>query len=1123
MPTCGRDFIPIITALVLAIHTSALRAAEPADYQQNIKPLFAARCIACHGVLKQEAGLRLDTGELARKGAESGPVIAPRDADASLILQRVSTADSNMRMPPEGEPLTPLQIQQLTDWITAGAISPADEKPELDPREHWAFQEIKQPKPPKLAGQSASWALNPIDAFVADGLRAQGLQPQTPANRSEQIRRLYVDLIGLPPTLDEWETLAQDTHEGWYERLVDRLLNDPRYGQRWARHWMDIWRYSDWWGLGDQLRNSQMHMWHWRDWIVESLNKDARYDEMVRLMLAGDELRPTNHDDLRATGFLARNYFLFNRHQWMDETVEHVSKGILGLTMNCAKCHDHKYDPIQQVDYYRMRAFFEPYYVRMDMLPGELDLSRDGLPRVYESQSDAPTYLFVRGQETQPDKSKVIPPGVPSIVSFEDLNIESLKLPAEAWQPERNAYVAKAYTEAAHRKVVEAEKTASAARSRVQELQTANVPSPSTTPPAPEVVPFVDRFESVNEQQWRSLSGQWRMEGGKLQQLQDGPTRSVLRCLKPAPQDFEATLKFTILGGSQWRSVCLCFDANEADPNQSSASDSQQTVYVSAVEGGSKLQAAVGRGGKWEYPGDAAVPRAIALNQEYSLRIQVRGTLINAYLNDEFLLAWNSSLERKSGSVQLETFDALAAFHSFELKPLEPGTKLRGPAGKPTDAASELAAAEQTLKFAERDLAIAAGERELLGKQLLAMQADWAWQDRPAESELSEDQKAAWDEKINSAHREAIKLARELEVTKQQRALDGHQAELATQTGAKRAATEKQVKSTREALEKAQKTLGEEIKPTDRTPHLVAAKWTATRFLNSGADDPAVALGPKSSGRRTALAKWMTDRRNPLTARVAVNHMWTRHFGTSLVDTPFDFGRKTPEPRHRQLLDWMAAEFIRSGWSMKELHRLIVCSATYRMSSSTVGREENVVKDPDNLWWWRRHPIRIESQVVRDGILALAGTLDATAGGPPIMPGDQANSRRRSLYFFHSNNERNMFLTTFDEAPVKECYRREQSIVPQQALALTNSQLVLDASKPMAERIAKSLPEPNDDRQYVQQAFRVVLGIEPSQAELEAGAKAMSKWREASDNQNRGAHELLVWALLNHNDFVTLR
>ncbi len=626
-----------------------------------------------------------------------------------------------------------------------------------------------------------------------------------------------------------------------------------------------------------------------------------------------------------------------------------------------------------------------------------------------------------------------------------------------------------------------------------------------------------------------------------LKQQRDGATRSVLRLLKAVPVDFEATVKFTILGGSQWRSVCLSFDAsNDAsgvDSAAISANDTLQTVYVSAVASGSKLQGSIIRAGKWEYPADATVPRAITPGTEYTLRLLVRDNLVNAYLNDELLLAWRSPLARKPGSIQLETFDALAAFHSFQLKALDSSIELREPDGKLKNASSELASAQQQARFAQRDLQIAKDEQRLLGLQLAAMRADWQLLDT---NEAAAEQKSTLEQQSIAAHRAAIAFARELDVTRSQRKLDELEADLKSLTGAKRTAAEKQAKSAREALDKAQKALASEIKPTDKMPALVGAKWTATRFLNSGADDPQVAFGPKTSGRRTALARWMTDRRNPLTARVAVNHLWTRHFGTSLVETPFDFGRKTPEPRQRRLLDWLAAEFMESGWSIKHMHRLIVTSDAYRMSSSVAQRSENVARDPDNLWLWRRQSNRIESQVVRDGILALAGSLDCSTGGPPIMPGEQANSRRRSLYFFHSNNERNLFLTTFDEAAVKECYRREQSIVPQQALALTNSQLVLDASKPIAEHIAKNLPAhassvdaskvdaskdnlAADDSAFIVRAFRTILGIEPSADELQASSRAMQQWRKVGDVQNRGPHELLVWALLNHNDFVTLR
>ena len=232
---------------------------------------------------------------------------------------------------------------------------------------------------------------------------------------------------------------------------------------------MDIWRYSDWWGLGDQLRNSQQHIWHWRDWIVDSLNANVPYDEMIREMLDADELYPNDLDKLRATGFLARQYFLFNRHTWLDETVEHVSKGFLGLTMNCAKCHDHKFDPIKQADYYRMRAFFEPYYVRTDSVPTEPDLTRDGIPRVYDGKVDTPTYLFVRGQETNPDKKQPLAPGVPEIFAFKEIDIKPVPIPLEACQPERRPWVLKSNIEAATKKLASAEAELVAANERLAE------------------------------------------------------------------------------------------------------------------------------------------------------------------------------------------------------------------------------------------------------------------------------------------------------------------------------------------------------------------------------------------------------------------------------------------------------------------------------------------------------------------------------------------------------------------------------------------------------------------------------------------------------------------------------
>jgi hypothetical protein len=869
-------------------------------YLAGIKPLLRSRCYSCHGSLKQKAGLRVDTVELMRRGGDSGPAVVEGRADESLLLERVSARDAAERMPPEheGEPLTAEQVGLLRDWIAAGAPAPADERPEADPHDHWAFRPIVRPTVPPI--RRAGWGNNAIDAFIARRHEQRGLAPNPEASGTELLRRLSLDLIGLPPTPREIAAFRADHAPGRHERTVDRLLADPRHGERWARHWMDIWRYSDWWGLGDQLRNSQKHIWHWRDWIVESLSADMPYDEMVRLMLAADEFRPDDLDALRATGYLARNYFLFNRNQWMDETVEHVTKGFLGLTMNCAKCHDHKYDPIAQVEYYRVRAIFEPYHVRLDMVPGEVDLERDGIPRAFDGLPDVPTYRFIRGEESRPDKSSPLGPGVPAMLAFEPLRIQTVDLPPEAWQPERRGWVADAYRGAALRRIAEAEAELGAARMRL---------------------------ETVERSQTKSASDR-------------------------AEREMEV--------------AALRLEAARAE--------------LRSVERRAEAMHATGKGRSAETEGEAA--RAAARAEREHATARARVVLAEAQLR----------LHRAS-----------------------------------------------------------AGEK---------------------------------------------------------------------------AAIAKQVASAREALDRALKA---DQAPGETYTKLTGARWTPTRFLNSAKDDPEVTFPARSSGRRRALARWITDRRNPLAARVAVNHIWARHMGMPLVPTVFDFGRKGRPPSHPELLDWLASELIESGWSMKRLHRLIAESAVYRLSSS--GTEASLAKDPENHQLWRRSPIRLESQAVRDAILALAGTLDASMGGPPVPAPAQAGSTRRSLYFFHSNNERNLFLTTFDEALVKECYRREQSIVPQQALALTNSRLVLDAARPIAERLTHQLStsgESTDDPAFVRAVFVVLLGVESSGAEAAAITRALREWRRLPEARQDSdatlwARANLVWVLLNHNDFVTLR
>ncbi|MEY2611570.1 MAG: hypothetical protein RL069_382 [Planctomycetota bacterium] len=1133
------------------------------DYQEQIKSLIRERCFACHGPLRQEGGLRLDTREAMITGGDSGNALIPKEADKSLLLQRISSADIANRMPPEheGESMRSEQIDLLRRWIEMGAEGIAGEEPEPDPRAHWAFQAITKPQAPH-SGEDGGKSPHPIDFFLADVYSKHQIDGLERAPNEVLLRRLSFDLIGLPPTLEEYSQVPAEWDPQWYSQQVQRLLQDPRHGERWARHWMDVWRFSDWWGLGDQLRNSQLHMWHWRDWIIENLNADRPYDTMVQMMLAADEISPEDFGDLRATGFLARNYFLFNRNQWMDETIEHVSKAFLGLTMNCAKCHDHKYDPIEQTDYYRMRAIFEPYHVRLDQVAGELDLNKNGLPRVFEALLDTPTYRFERGEESAPDKSEVMMPGVPEFLSNSTFAITPVKLPGVAWQPERRPWVipeiiakARGAIDAAEKSVAEAQQVLSKAQEERDQWLASRVASEGAasdgvavdgvatngvkvadTP----VVLLKEDFQNLDATRWQTVGGEWKHEAGKLQQLRDGQERSILRWLGKAPRDFDVSLKFSILGGSTYRSVGITFDAtadqpkadstNEpsADPQAASKglvpgpNDSEVMVYVSAHAPDPKVQAAYAVQGAYHYPPEGRASMPVMLQQAYTLRVQVRGDLVNASVDGQPKVAWKIPIDRREGGLRLTAFDVQVAFHEVEISTLPASVPMREPGGlNSLDPEAKWKLAGLGLEAAQRRLENARLEVEMLEARRVAWEARWAREDGEFRGASDEELLRLRDQE-KPLVQASVRIDRQVELGKAKLRYISASTEQIKAAPEKKEAADKELESAKQAVEKQESMLDSVEGDLVR---FVGGKWSATRFLNSGADDPALEFRSTSTGRRSALARWITDKSNPLTARVAVNHIWSRHFGEPLVASVFDFGNKGTKTEHRKLLDWLACELMENGWSIKHIHRLILESEHYRRSSRlpTEGRALEV--DPDNRMLWRRTPIRLESQVVRDSILALAGRLDNSIGGPSVAMKDQADSVRRSLYFFHSNNERNLLLTTFDEALVKECYRREQSIVPQQALALSNSKLVLESCVQIADRISATS---DTEEAFVRGAFLWLLGIRANDEAVGRSNEAMARWRGIADTGLGQGHPqrervLLIWALLNHNDFVTLR
>jgi hypothetical protein len=838
-------------------------------------------------------GARLAAVKQELKKAGKGTTIADRleaiadeDSDGDGVSNLLELLSGHFPGDPDDKP-TATELARTRDTLAAFRKS-------KNAYAWTPFEPVKQPPLPVV--KNTAWVRNPVDAFLAAEHERRGLTPRPEASRHVLLRRVYLDLVGLPPTPEELHAFLADEGPGAYERVVERLLASPQYGERWGRHWMDIWRYSDWAGWGAQVRDSQPHIWHWRDWIVESLNADKGYDRMVVEMLAADELAPEDTSNLRATGYLVRNYKLLSREKWLQDTVEHTAQAFLGVTLGCARCHDHMYDPILQKEYYQVRAIFEPHQVRLDRIPGQPDTAKDGLPRVYDANPQAPTFLFVRGDDRTPDKTP-LPPGVPEVMGGKFAAIEPVPLPLTVSCPDKRDFVVRETVAAGEAAIVKAREA--------------------------------------------------------LQPARSGAVRAV-----PLLLGNDLLPATASLGGAQ----------------------------------------------KWL--------DALALAELDAPLAEARQAALLAVLRVE-------SLED---------------------------------AGRKDSDEWKQAATETTQ--AQRPLAILEARRNLL------------------------------------AARQALRAA----------PANG------------RAEPMKKVADAEKALTKAEADVQQPV-TTAYTPR------------------PIPKYPPASTGRRLAFARWIADRNNPLAARVAVNHMWMRHFGQPLVPSVFDFGRNGRPPSHPELLDWLAAEFMERGWSMKELHRLLVTSSAYRMASTP--DDADLAADRDNIYLWRMNSRRMEAEVVRDCIFSVAGALDLTMGGAELDQNLALTAPRRSVYLRHAQEKQSEFLKIFDTAAVTECYRRKESVVPQQALALANSELTRKQAQLLARTLAeKAGPEAGA---FVTAAFERVLSRAPTGEERsECVAFLEEQTRRYTEGQPMPAgpdatapalhaRENLVHVLLNHHDFVTIR
>lgn len=1149
--------------------------AKRVDYATEIKPLLKSHCFACHGVLKQESALRLDSGSLLMKGGEIGAAVVPGKAEESLLYQVISE-NPDFAMPPEGQgrKLKPTEVALIRDWINQGAHFPQNDPPERAPAEHWAFQKVIRPAVPKV--ESAS---HPIDAFLNARLKAANVVPQPTTDKATLLRRVYLDLIGLPPQPDELHAFLKDKRPDAYQRVVDDLLSRPQYGERWGRHWMDVWRYSDWYGRrgAKDMTNSYSLTWRWRDWIIRSLNEDKGYNRMILEMLAADEIAPNDYENLVATGFIVRNFYRWNYHTWLKDNVEHTGKAFLGLTMNCCECHDHKYDPIGQEEYFAFRSFFEPIDLQHNRVPGEADPGpypdyklgvrngpvRTGMVRIYDRHPEARTRFYTGGLEQNIVKDKEpIDPAAVAFLGGDQLNINPIDLPVTSWYPGLKPFVVKEETQKredaiqAARQKWESQKSQFQQELQKQETELATLLNINKTAgqgePGDPKKTQTTTFQALqlNASQGRRTLANTFTDWKQLEP--ETRVRFQLRILSDSLVNFQ--LSNDLSAGRT--NLYVAFDAgkiitfapgttNKTEIGVYQMAGSEETFDIDILL---KPEADVAELTITQLSNSQNIVNQtpIALNGWNPSNEKNRGIFLDAHPGS--VAEFDNIVFLQKGEQELKRFDFesptyqrgedVPGIEDWQATPFCTGTAssqivLNRPLTKEeqqrqdqiTAVTRKRDLAALNLKALEHALTAANTEKAAYAARVQAARAKYIDQAPNVEMVEQQASQLEWQARQTTAQAEAISAE-----------LAFKQAQSLPESDKERS---KKIQAAQQKLTQAQKTLAASSKPHD------ASSTTYT---------PLSPQFPKqSTGRRAALARWIANRDNPLTARVAVNHIWMRHFGQPLVKSVYNFGRSGADPTHPDLLNWLAAELMDHGWQMKHIHRLIVLSDAYQRSSKGLPADhENWNRDRDNRLLWKFPTNRMEAEVVRDSLFALADDLDPTMYGQELEQDQGLITNRRSLYYSHHGEEKMEFLALFDGPSATDCYERKSTVMPQQALALTNSRLTVIQGRKIAARLWDQIQQqqqqnedaktPELQRTFIARTFELILSRPANEKEIETAVRFLEQqdslfskaaatpakekakpFEQPATDPGARARESLVQALFNHNDFVTIR
>lgn len=984
-----------IPLLFIFVATSA----SAQDFDKVVAPLLIDRCIDCHSGTKPKGKLDLTQKKSAAR------VITPKVLKESTMWERVEAGT----MPPK-KPLDAKEKAILKAWIESGAAWGTDP---IDPfrvttsrragYDWWSLQPVKRPEPPEV--KQREWVRNPIDPFILAKLEAEGLGPSPEADALTLRRRLYFDLIGLPPADDMVDFIkAHQAGDKPHAALADRLLASPQYGERWARHWLDIARFGESHGFEhDELRKNA---WPYRDWVINALNKDMPFDEFARLQIAGDILKANDADAITATGFLVAGGFdsvgqgqqslamkAVVRQDELEDIVGAIGQTFLGLTVQCARCHDHKFDPVRMEEYYRLTAAVA------GVRHGERDITSPPLRLAFAKRHEEIERQIKDLRTALADLEKPIRAKI--LAERKEGKTPKAALP--------NAYARWDFTKSLKDEVAGIE---------------AKLHGDATLKP--------DGLHLAGKTGYASTP--------RLGKAIKAKTLTALVRLADLKQSGGAAISLQSVDGGLFDAIVFA----EREPAR-------------WMNGSEFFRRTKNFGGIAET--EAAKPIHVAITYHAD------GT-ITGYRNG---VVYGTAYKANG----LQSFEPNQSMLLFGLR--------HSPAG------------------ANKHLAGTIVRAELYDRALT-----------PAE--------------VAASTGVVTDFITEDEIIKQ----------LDPQTKAKRDGILKQIcdaNAKREQAAPATRVYAvtprapEQIFLLDRgnpaqKGKLLSAAGVASLGLKSEFD---LKIDASDADRRAKLAAWITDAKNPLFARVMVNRLWHYHFGTGLVETPSDFGFNGARPSHPELLDWLADEFVKNGYSIKHMHRLIVNSATYRQSSRF--RADAAKRDAGNRWLWRKSPMRLEAEAVRDTILSVAGQLNEKPGGPGYQDfkltvrgathyytpsdADEPAVYRRSIYRTWARSGRNGLLDALDcPDPSTVSPRRALTTTPLQALSMMNNTFVLRMADRFAARLKK---EAGDDvAKQVIRAYELAYGRRATDEDIARVRPVIER------------HGLAVFcrAVFNSNEFV---